>query len=385
MLFVIVMEVLNSLFGEAVRQGALSPLPGRAIRHRVSLYADDLVLLVSPTPEDLACVRHILDLFAGASGLLTNYEKCSAILIRCSEEMIGAIQSAFPCVLGSFPCRYLGVPLSLQRLRHADEQPLVDAIAARIPTWKAGLLSNAGRTLLTKVTLSAIPVHLSIACCLSKWAVDQIDKRRRAFLWAGSSSVAGGKCKVAWPIVCRPSGLGGLGVLDLRFFGFALRLRWEWLARTSSNAGWASLPHRPEKVVATMAGASMTVSVGNGCSARFWSDSWTTVGALCRFAPDLFAAISRAGRKRSMSEGLLLNRWVWDIVGAPTVQVLASTSGYGTSCTTYLWTQCRRTASSGVGVRMASTQPLLPTGRSSSDQHRSWELRSSGKQRRRRG
>ena len=107
MLFVIVMEVLNSLFGEAVRQGSLSPLPGRAIRHRVSLYADDLVLLVSPTSEDLACVKHILELFAGASGLLANYEKCSAIPIRCSEEMIGAIQSVFPCVLGSFPCRYL--------------------------------------------------------------------------------------------------------------------------------------------------------------------------------------------------------------------------------------------------------------------------------------
>ena len=86
--------------------------------------------------------------------------------------------------------------------------------------------------LLTKVTLSAIPVHLSIACCLSQWAIKQIDKRRRAFLWAGTESCTGGKCKVAWPIVCRPTDFGGLGVLDLRFFGFVLRLRWEWLARS---------------------------------------------------------------------------------------------------------------------------------------------------------
>jgi hypothetical protein len=134
-------------------------------------------------------------------------------------------------ILEVFPCKYLGIPLSLRRLNRSMEQPLVDAVAARIPTWKAGLLTNAGRALLTKVTLSAIPVHISIACCLSQWAISQIDKRCRAFLWAGTESVSGGKCKVTWPVVCRPTGLGGLGVLDLRFFGYALRLWWEWLSR----------------------------------------------------------------------------------------------------------------------------------------------------------
>jgi len=129
---------------------------------------------------------------------------------------------------------HASIPLSLGRLRRVEEQPLVDAVAARIPTWKSGLL--------TKVTLSAIPVHLSIACCMSSWGINQIDKRRRAFLWSGTGTVAGGKCKVAWPVVCRPTDLGGLGVLDLRFFGFALRLRWEWLARAEPERCWASLP-----------------------------------------------------------------------------------------------------------------------------------------------
>jgi hypothetical protein len=90
-----------------------------------------------------------------------------------------------------FPCRYLGVPLSLHRLRRADEQSLVDSVAARIPTWKAGLLTDAGRLLLAKVALSVIPVHISIATCLSVWALKQLDKRRRAFLWSGTENVSG--------------------------------------------------------------------------------------------------------------------------------------------------------------------------------------------------
>lgn len=245
MLFVIVMEVLNSLIKEADRRAALSPLPGQAIRPRASLYADDLVVLIAPNTADLQCLLEILQLFAGASGLVTNVDRCVVMPIRCSEEVMQAVQLVFPCVVTPFPCKHLGVPLALKRLKHADEQSLVDAVAARIPTWKSGLLTHAGRVPLTKVTHSVIPVHMSIACCLSAWAVNQIDKRRRAFLWAGTTSTTGGKCKVAWTTVCRPTCLGGLGVLDLCFFGLALRLRWEWLAgQRAAAAGPCYLQRR---------------------------------------------------------------------------------------------------------------------------------------------
>jgi hypothetical protein len=82
----------------------------------------------------------------------------------------------------SFPCKYLGVPLSIYRLRKNDELPLIEAVATRIPYWKGGMLNLAGRATLTAVTLSAIPVHLSIAVCLSPWAIEAIDRRKRGFL-----------------------------------------------------------------------------------------------------------------------------------------------------------------------------------------------------------
>lgn len=219
------------------------------------------------------CLSEILRLLADAFGLVTNVEKCVATPIRCDDAMVAEVQATFPYVLQTFPCRYLGIPLSLKRLQRIDEQPLVDAIAARIPTWKSGLLTDAGRVLLTKVTLSAISIHLSIACCLSEWAIKQIDKHRRAFLWAGTESVSGGKCRVAWIGVCRPTGLGGLGVLDLRFFGFVLRLRWEWLARSEPDRCWASLPSKAEKNVVAMREASLSVIVGDGASVLLWTDN----------------------------------------------------------------------------------------------------------------
>lgn len=122
--------------------------------------------------------------------------------------------------------------MTLLKPSRVEEQPLIDKIAARIPTWKAGMLNYAGRTTLTKTTLSAIPVHISIASGLSSWALRQIDKLRRAFLWAGTNTVAGGKCHVAWRTVGAPTDFGGLSVRGLKIAGFAMRLRWEWLRRT---------------------------------------------------------------------------------------------------------------------------------------------------------
>jgi hypothetical protein len=188
MIFIIVMEVLNSLIREANQRSTLSPLPGQGITHQAPLYADDLVVLTAPMPNDLQCLSKILQLFAGASGLVTNFNKCVETPIHCNEETIAALHQVFSCIVSPFPGKYLGIPLSLRRLNRAVEQPVVDAIASRIPTWKSGLLTNAGRVLLTKDTLSAILVHLSIACCLSEWAIKQIHKQRRAFLWVEAES-----------------------------------------------------------------------------------------------------------------------------------------------------------------------------------------------------
>jgi hypothetical protein len=104
--------------------------------------------------------------------LVANLDKCVLTPIQCTDELIVAAQEAFPRAVVPFPCTYLGVPLSLRKLRRVEEQALVDAVASRIPTWKSGLLTHAGQVLLTKVTLSAIPMHISIACCLSGWAIE---------------------------------------------------------------------------------------------------------------------------------------------------------------------------------------------------------------------
>jgi hypothetical protein len=56
-------------------RGLLSPLRPRSIKQRVSLYADDVVVFLSPVVLDLVMIKAILDLFRRASRLTTNINK----------------------------------------------------------------------------------------------------------------------------------------------------------------------------------------------------------------------------------------------------------------------------------------------------------------------
>jgi hypothetical protein len=93
------------------------------IRHRLTLYADDLVIFIVPTEHDIRAVREIVDMFAGASALHTNVAKCQFTPICCTEEQVATMMSVFSCQQVQFPCRYLGIPLHVHRLKKADLQP----------------------------------------------------------------------------------------------------------------------------------------------------------------------------------------------------------------------------------------------------------------------
>jgi len=293
------------------------------IPERIFLYADDVILFSSPAEKDLVAVGTILSMFAAASGLHINPNKCAITPIQCSLLETASLMKFLPGGLQAFPIRYLGIPLSIYKSRKCDLQHLVDKVVAGLPTWKAGLLTKAGRTVLVKTKMSAIPVYTAIAISISPWVLKCIDKHRRAFLWKGTDSVSGGHCVLAWPKVCRPPDLGGLGIPDLQIQGYALRMRWLWAKRTDPNRPWSALPDRVESIVLDMFNASISIQIGNGQRSYFWTDRWIQGRSIKDLAPALLAAVRpRAQRQRTVAEGLSNRAWVRDITGALTVQVI---------------------------------------------------------------
>jgi hypothetical protein len=69
MLFLLIMEALGALIRNADNWQILWGLGVYSIRHRALLYTDDLILFIKPRVEDLHVMKHIFEIFHGASGL----------------------------------------------------------------------------------------------------------------------------------------------------------------------------------------------------------------------------------------------------------------------------------------------------------------------------
>jgi len=94
LLFLLVMEGLNALLNLADVKGLLKMLHHK-VKERAFLYADDVVIFLSPIQQDLTSLKLILEFFAGASGLKTNLSKCMISPIQCDLEATVTFLSQF--------------------------------------------------------------------------------------------------------------------------------------------------------------------------------------------------------------------------------------------------------------------------------------------------
>jgi hypothetical protein len=67
------------------------------------------------------------------------------------------------------------VPLSTRSLTKAQYEPLVEKVAAKLPSWQGPLMNKSGRLTLVKSTLPAMPIYLTMSNKLPSGVIKQLD------------------------------------------------------------------------------------------------------------------------------------------------------------------------------------------------------------------
>lgn len=81
--------------------------------------------------------KDLFSVFGEASGLQTNLSKSCVIPIQCEGEIINIVNKTLQCTTTSFPCTYMGLPISNNKLRRCDLMAWIEKVADRLPGWKA--------------------------------------------------------------------------------------------------------------------------------------------------------------------------------------------------------------------------------------------------------
>ncbi|KAM0885371.1 hypothetical protein ACQ4PT_030436 [Festuca glaucescens] len=317
------MDVLSAMFLSAEQAGVLSDLSVFGLRHRVSLYADDVVVFARPAMPELAAVWAVLRCFGCASGLVANPAKSSAAPIHCPDEVLELVSASLPCSVTPLPATYLGLPLSVRKPRKSELHAVIDRLAAKLPFWKARLLSREGRLVYVQAVLTSSVIYQLMALDLDPWFIKVVDKLRRGFLWAGSADARGGCCMVAWRLVCQPKSLGGLGLHNLRYMNLALQTRWLWLQKTDGAKPWGGMDLQVVAESVALFNTSVRIAIGSGETVLFWEDAWINGLTAKAIAPALVDLVRPSvRRRRTVREGRPLNAWASDIAGELSVDAV---------------------------------------------------------------
>jgi hypothetical protein len=209
-------------------------------------YADDTILCMDDDVETMTNMKILLYIYEKMSGLKINFGKSEIIMVSLDEHKSLLYSELINCATGSWPIKYLGVPVSGSRLHVKDWMSLNDKILKRLDGWQSTSLSYGGKLILFNACLSCIPTYAMSMYLLPKTVVKKIDIVRKRFFWQGGAN----KRKyhlVKWAVITKPKKKGGLGVKDLRKMNISLLCKWWWKLENEEGL-WREIVRKKYKV-----------------------------------------------------------------------------------------------------------------------------------------
>jgi hypothetical protein len=183
-LFLICAEVLSAMLSRADRMGVLEGVPtsrrGPRINHL--FFADDSLLFCRADASHWNNLSNILHMYERASGKRLNSTKTAIYFSRnTAAEVKQQILDMSGIPSSQQYDKYLGLPALVGKSHTKEFKCIIDKVWKMLQDWKLKLLSQAGREILLKAVVQAIPTYCMSVFLLPKTLCQQINTLMQKF------------------------------------------------------------------------------------------------------------------------------------------------------------------------------------------------------------
>ncbi|XP_075654720.1 uncharacterized protein LOC142624873 [Castanea sativa] len=154
------------------------------------------------------------------------------LFLLCSEGLHRMIKKATE--KGEIQ-EYLGLPALVGRNKRASFDQLKQKVWKRLQGWESKLLSQAGREVLIKSVIQAIPTFTMSCFKLPTTLCHEIETLIRKFWW-GQKGERRKVHWVKWGDLCQDKDQGGMGFKDLTMFNEAMLVKLAWRLLHNDNS-----------------------------------------------------------------------------------------------------------------------------------------------------
>ncbi|WVZ53969.1 hypothetical protein U9M48_004850 [Paspalum notatum var. saurae] len=226
-LFNIVVDMLAIIVSRAKAIGLFKGVVPHLVDDGLSIlqYADDTVLFLDHDLDQAKNMKLVLCLFEQLSGLKINFHKSELFCFGEAKEWESQYSNLFGCKVGSYPFRYLGIPMHFRKLNNKDWKMIEERIERKLSNWKGKMLSFGGRLVLLNSVLSSLPMVMLSFFEIPRGVLKKIEYFRSRFFWQYDNHKNKYRL-ISWPILCQPKEQGGLGVQNLDIQNKCLLSKW---------------------------------------------------------------------------------------------------------------------------------------------------------------
>eukprot|EP00253_Pinus_taeda_P015197 PITA_15197 len=216
----------------------------KGINH--SLFADDTLLIGGASSLMARRFKETLDLFLQASGGKLKNNKCMIYTWNVPRHITQRISliMEIPAQGNWSHFMYLGLPLAKETIKTEIWAKLIEKLRGKLQSWGVYWLNLAGRTILIKAILSALPIY-QFATTLAPASIHKhMELIIRSFLCQGGKQDTKKFSLVKWSKVILPLEKGGLGIRVPRLANMAMGFKLIWRILSERGAWWTEIIKR---------------------------------------------------------------------------------------------------------------------------------------------
>ncbi|KAM6574521.1 hypothetical protein CsatA_022848 [Cannabis sativa] len=294
-LFLICSEGLSCLIQEAERAERITGVWFGKNDVKVShiFFADDSFVFFEGKETECETMTQIFQRYARLSGQKINLEKSEVSTGSSIPKQLGQhLANTLGVRLVPNHAIYLGLPSYLGRKKKDVFEVIKDKVWSKLKGWKASMFSQAGKEILIKAVIQALPSYFMSCFRLPKKLIKNLGAN---FRW-GDTKENKKLHWSTWDKMCKPKEEGGLGFRSLSEFNQALLAKQGWhlihkphslLARVLKNSYYpntsflnAKCPQNASCIWKGIVWGREIIyegarwRIGNGITIRVWQDKW---------------------------------------------------------------------------------------------------------------